>query len=88
MDGAGPVSRFIHLTLPHMARAITVVILIQTIFLLGVLRNPRHHEWRPRLPLTNRSIPDSSCRAAELRRRRGGGGASSRSFWPTSSPSS
>jgi sorbitol/mannitol transport system permease protein len=36
MDGAGPVSRFIHLTLPHMARAITVVILIQTIFLLGV----------------------------------------------------
>ena len=36
MDGAGAVSRFIHLTLPHMARAITVVILIQTIFLLGV----------------------------------------------------
>ncbi|OCW59450.1 carbohydrate ABC transporter permease [Hoeflea olei] len=36
MDGAGVVSRFIYLTLPHMARAITVVILIQTIFLLGV----------------------------------------------------
>lgn len=36
MDGAGFLSRFIHLTLPHMARAITVVILIQTIFLLGV----------------------------------------------------
>ncbi|WP_405401380.1 carbohydrate ABC transporter permease [Paracoccus sp. Ld10] len=36
MDGAGPVSRFIHLTLPHMARAITVVVLIQTIFLLGI----------------------------------------------------
>ncbi len=36
MDGASFVSRFIHLTLPHMARAITVVILIQTIFLLGV----------------------------------------------------
>tara|TARA_R110002020_G_scaffold27424_9_gene88368 strand:- start:915 stop:1784 length:870 start_codon:yes stop_codon:yes gene_type:complete len=36
MDGAGFVSRFIYLTLPHMARAITVVILIQTIFLLGV----------------------------------------------------
>lgn len=36
MDGAGPVSRFIYLTLPHMARAITVVILIQTIFLLGI----------------------------------------------------
>ncbi len=36
MDGAGFVSRFIHLTLPHMSRAITIVILIQTIFLLGV----------------------------------------------------
>ena len=36
MDGAGFVSRFIYLTLPHMARAITIVILIQTIFLLGV----------------------------------------------------
>ncbi len=36
MDGAGALSRFIYLTLPHMARAITVVILIQTIFLLGI----------------------------------------------------
>ncbi|WP_410216342.1 carbohydrate ABC transporter permease [Paracoccus sp. (in: a-proteobacteria)] len=36
MDGAGAISRFIHLILPHMARAITVVILIQTIFLLGI----------------------------------------------------
>ena len=36
MDGASFVSRFWYLTLPHMARAITVVILIQTIFLLGV----------------------------------------------------
>lgn len=36
MDGAPAISRFIYLTLPHMARAITVVILIQTIFLLGV----------------------------------------------------
>ncbi len=36
MDGAGVFSRFWHLTLPHMARAITIVILIQTIFLLGV----------------------------------------------------
>ena len=36
MDGAGFVSRFIYLTLPHMSRAITVVILIQTIFLLGI----------------------------------------------------
>jgi sorbitol/mannitol transport system permease protein len=36
MDGAGFLARFWHLTLPHMARAITVVILIQTIFLLAV----------------------------------------------------
>jgi sorbitol/mannitol transport system permease protein len=36
MDGAGPISRFIYIVLPHMSRAITVVILIQTIFLLSV----------------------------------------------------
>jgi sorbitol/mannitol transport system permease protein len=36
MDGASFVSRFIYLTVPHLARSITVVILIQTIFLLGV----------------------------------------------------
>ncbi|PWC33803.1 sugar ABC transporter permease [Azospirillum sp. TSO35-2] len=36
MDGAGVVGRFIHLVLPHLARPITVVILIETIFLLGV----------------------------------------------------
>ncbi|MDH4413053.1 MAG: sugar ABC transporter permease [Rhizobium sp.] len=36
MDGARFIDKFIYLTLPHLARAITVVILIQTIFLLGV----------------------------------------------------
>ena len=36
MDGADFLARFWHLTLPHMSRAITVVILIQTIFLLAV----------------------------------------------------
>ncbi len=36
MDGAGPLARFRHIMLPHMARAITVVILIQTIFLLSI----------------------------------------------------
>jgi polyol transport system permease protein len=36
MDGANFLSRFWYLTLPHLARAITIVILIQTIFLLGV----------------------------------------------------
>ena len=36
MDGARAPSRFIYLTLPHLARPITVVILIETIFLLTV----------------------------------------------------
>lgn len=36
MDGAGPFSRFGYIVLPHLARPITVVILIETIFLLTV----------------------------------------------------
>ncbi len=36
MDGAGTLSKFFYITLPHMSRAITVVILIQTIFLLSI----------------------------------------------------
>ncbi|TKT82693.1 sugar ABC transporter permease [Aquamicrobium sp. LC103] len=36
MDGANFLNRFRYLVLPHLARAITVVILIQTIFLLAV----------------------------------------------------
>ena len=36
MDGASLAGRFIHIVLPHLARAITVVILIQTIFLLSI----------------------------------------------------
>lgn len=36
MDGAGPLPLFFHIILPHLARAITVVILIQTIFLLSI----------------------------------------------------
>jgi sorbitol/mannitol transport system permease protein len=36
MDGANVFNRFIYIILPHLARAITVVILIQTIYLLGV----------------------------------------------------
>jgi sorbitol/mannitol transport system permease protein len=36
MDGAGALSRLYHIILPHLARAITVVILIETIFLLSV----------------------------------------------------
>jgi len=36
MDGASWGSRFLYIMLPHMARPITVVILIQTIFLLSI----------------------------------------------------
>lgn len=36
MDGAGSLSRFFYIVLPHLARAVTVVVLIQTIFLLSV----------------------------------------------------
>ena len=36
MDGASPIGRFFHIMLPHLARAITVVVLIQTIFLLSI----------------------------------------------------
>lgn len=36
MDGAAAISRFWHIILPHLARAITIVILIQTIFLLAI----------------------------------------------------
>jgi len=36
MDGASSLSRFRYIVLPHITRAITVVILIQTIFLLGI----------------------------------------------------
>jgi len=36
MDGASPIARFFYIVLPHLSRAITVVILIQTIFLLSI----------------------------------------------------
>jgi len=36
MDGAPPIKRFWFIVLPHLSRAITIVILIQTIFLLSI----------------------------------------------------
>ncbi|WP_417210250.1 carbohydrate ABC transporter permease [Antarctobacter sp.] len=36
MDGAPPLSRFFSIILPHLGRAITIVVLIQTIFLLSI----------------------------------------------------
>ena len=36
LDGAGPVSIFFNIQVPHMGRAISVVVMMETIFLLGV----------------------------------------------------
>ena len=36
LDGAGPLAIFWHLTLPHLARPVAVVVMIETIFLLSV----------------------------------------------------
>lgn len=36
MDGAGVIAQFFFITLPHLRRAIGVVVMIETIFLLGV----------------------------------------------------
>ena len=36
MDGAPPLKRFAYIILPHLSRALTVVLLIQTIFLLSI----------------------------------------------------
>jgi ABC-type sugar transport system permease subunit len=89
MDGAG-FSRFIYLTLPHLARAITVVILIQTIFLLGVYAEilvttnggPGYRLDQPALPDLQAGARSAATSAARRP------AASSRSSSPTSSPSS
>ena len=36
IDGAGPIAQFVYITLPHLSRAISVVIMVETIFLLTV----------------------------------------------------
>jgi sorbitol/mannitol transport system permease protein len=36
MDGAGPVAQFVYITLPHLGRAIGVVMMMEVIFLLAV----------------------------------------------------
>ncbi|GBQ91091.1 mannitol/sorbitol ABC transporter permease [Acetobacter nitrogenifigens DSM 23921 = NBRC 105050] len=36
LDGAGPVARFFHIVLPHLSRAIAVVVMIETIYLLTI----------------------------------------------------
>ena len=75
LDGAGPISVFFHIQVPHMGRAISVVVMMETIFLLGVFaeiyvttsRRPGHRDDQPRLP-------DLPARAARLQRRRRLGG--------------
>jgi len=36
MDGAGPISMFFYIILPHLGRAISIVVMIETIFLLSI----------------------------------------------------
>lgn len=36
MDGAGPLTKFFYIVVPHLSRAVTAVILIETIFLLSI----------------------------------------------------
>jgi hypothetical protein len=48
MDGAPVLARFFHIMLPHLGRAITIVILIQTIFLsVDLRRDLRDHQAAP-----------------------------------------
>ena len=86
MDGAGPVSIFFHITLPHLARALTVVTLIETIFLLSVFAE---------ILVTTRAPPAPTCRSSSTSRRCCSStwaaprrAAWWRSSWPTSSRSS
>ena len=71
LDGAGPVSYFFYIILPHIARAITVVILIETIFLLSVFAEIlRHHQRRPGHRDHQHRLPRLQAGAARFRRRR------------------
>ncbi len=90
LDGAGPISYFGYIVLPHIARAITVVILIETIFLLERVRRDStspppaaRASRRPTFPSssTNRRCSISTSAAPRP-------AASSPSSSPTSSRSS
>ena len=87
MDGTPPLSYFWYIVLPHLARPITVVILIETIFLLNVFAEiyvtgtgrPRRQPALPRLSIW------PYCQSTSAAHRPA---ASSRSSSPTSLPSS
>jgi sorbitol/mannitol transport system permease protein len=58
MDGAGPISMFFFIILPHLGRAISVVVMIETIFLLTVFAEIFvTTSGGPGLATTNRSWP-------------------------------
>ena len=71
LDGAGPISYFGYIVLPHIARAITVVILIETIFLLSVFAEIYvTTSGGPGRRDDQHSLPRLQAGAAQLRRRR------------------
>ncbi len=75
LDGAGPISYFGYIVLPHIARAMTVVILIETIFLLERLcRDLRDDLRRPGRRDDQHPLPRLQAGAAQFRRRRSVGG--------------
>ena len=53
MDGAGPFSMFFFIILPHLSRAISVVIMIETIFFLTIFAEILVTTGRPGLASTN-----------------------------------
>ena len=88
MDGTPPLSYFFYIVLPHLARPITVVILIETIFLLNVFAEIYVTDTAAaRRPPTcpSSSMPRRCCNSTSAAHRPA---ASSRSSSPTSSPSS
>ena len=63
MDGAGPFSMFFFIILPHLSRAISVVIMIETIFFLTIFAEILVTTWaagagvdQPRLPDLHRAL--------------------------------
>ena len=73
LDGAGPLSYFFYIVLPHISRAVTVVILIETIFLLNVFAEIRVTtnggpvDDEPAVPSSSSSPPTPTTSAARRR---------------------
>ena len=77
LDGASAVDIFLNIQLPHMSRAISVTIMIEMIFLLGVFAEiyvttggrPRLRHHQPDLPDLSARAPGLQCRRRFGRRR-------------------